>query len=219
MYTLSPTCSMSSLSLNLETIYELDILSDISEDDPMSFAELDQEYPVTNFTHSSQENAEDITSSELDNDDDVKGSSPNILSPDHCIPATNKCHYSPVIDSIEMKSQFDDFFSFYKCLKFPTLLDEDGYICFPSLPEDCASFLPHSLQCYIPITSPSLIPSFFFIFALLLSASQSLPFSLTLSLPLALCLCYLEPKATLFTSYDYDPIEKAEPEEVCNPVA
>ncbi|MGH0145324.1 UNVERIFIED_CONTAM: hypothetical protein FKN15_052214 [Acipenser sinensis] len=219
MYPLSPTCSMSSLSLNLETIYELDILSDISEDDPMSFAELDQEYPVAHFTPSSQENAENITSSELDDDDDddddVKGSSLNILSPEHCIPATNKCHHSPEgdIDSIEMKSQFDDFFGFYKCLKFPTLLDEDGYICFPSLPEDCTSFLPHSLQCYIPITSPSLIPSFFFIFALLLSASQSLPFSLTLSLPLALCLCYLEPKATLFTSCDYDPIEKAEPEE------
>ncbi|XP_058880022.1 band 4.1-like protein 2 isoform X3 [Acipenser ruthenus] len=222
MYPLSPTCSMSSLSLNMETIYELDILSDISEDDPMSFAELDQEYPVAHFTPSSQENAENITSSELDDDDDddddddVKGSSPNILSPEHCIPATNKCHHSTEggVDSVEMKSQFDDFFGFYKCLKFPTLLDEDGYICFPSLPEDCASFLPHSLQCYIPITSPSLIPSFFFIFALLLSASQSLPFSLILSLPLALCLCYLEPKATLFTSCDYDPIEKAEPEEV-----
>ncbi|KAK1170846.1 band 4.1-like protein 2 isoform X1 [Acipenser oxyrinchus oxyrinchus] len=215
MYPLSPTCSMSSLSLNLETIHELDILTDISEDDPQSLAELDQECSVANCTPSSQENTEDITSLELDDDNDVKGSSPNHLSPYYAIPATKRCHYSPEggIDSVEMKSQFH-FFSFYKCLKFPTLLDEDGYICFPSLPEDCASFLPHSLQRYIPITSPSFIPSFFLIFALLLSAFQSVPFSLTLSLPLALSLCYLEPKVTLITSCDYDSIDKAEPEEV-----
>ncbi|XP_058881114.1 band 4.1-like protein 2 isoform X3 [Acipenser ruthenus] len=213
MYPLSPTCSMSSISLNLETIHELDILTDISEDDPQSLAELDQECPVANCKSSSQENTEDITSLELDND--VKCSSLNHLSPYYAIPATKQCHYSPEggIDSVEMKSQFHHF-SFYKYLKFPTLLDEDGYICFPSLPEDCASFLPHNLQRYIPITSPSFIPSFFLIFALLLSAFQSVPFSLTLSLPLALSLCYLEPKVTLITSCDYDSIDKAEPEEV-----
>ncbi|XP_041108223.1 uncharacterized protein LOC121316918 [Polyodon spathula] len=218
MYPLSPTCSMSSLSLNLETIHELDILTDISEDDPLSLAELDQECPVANYTPSSQENAKDITSSELY--DDVKGSSPNHLVLYYAIPATKQCHYSPEggIDSVKI-SQFHFLLSFYKCLKFPTLLDEDCYICFPSLPKDCVSFLPHSLQCYIPITSPSLIPSFFLIFALLLSVSQSVPFSLTLSLPLALSLCYLESKATLITSCDYNSIDKAEPEEVCNPIS
>ncbi|KAG2468613.1 E41L2 protein, partial [Polypterus senegalus] len=98
--------------------------------------------------------------------------------------------------------------------KFPSLLDEDGYICFPSLPHDCASFLPSGLRRYIPISSPSLIPSFFLIFALLLSASQSVPFSLTLSLPLALSLCYLEPKSTLLcASCDFDLMDKPQAEE------
>uniref|UniRef100_A0A4W3IB40 Erythrocyte membrane protein band 4.1 like 2 n=1 Tax=Callorhinchus milii TaxID=7868 RepID=A0A4W3IB40_CALMI len=103
----------------------------------------------------------------------------------------------------------------FKCFppKFPSLLDEDGYISFPSLPDDCAAMIPLRFQKYIPITSPSLIPSIILIFVLLLSASQSVPFSLTLSLPLALSLCYLEPKATsLNACYANDLNEKAEEE-------
>ncbi|MBN3326500.1 E41L2 protein, partial [Atractosteus spatula] len=120
------------------------------------------------------------------------------------------------ITSVEIKSKFHfSFFGLCKSLRLPSLLDEDGYICFPSLPEDCASFMPPGLQPYLPITSPSLIPSFLLIFALLLSASQSLPFSLTLSLPLALSLCYLEPKApSLSAPCDFDLIDKPEQEEV-----
>ncbi|XP_069463490.1 band 4.1-like protein 2 isoform X2 [Ambystoma mexicanum] len=109
------------------------------------------------------------------------------------------------------------FFSFSLCKCFPTklpsLLDEDGYISFPSLPEVCMSILPPGLQHYVPLTSPSFIPSFLLIFVLLLSASQSLPFSLTLSLPLALALCYLEPKATSMSAFnDNDLKDKAEEE-------
>lgn len=110
-------------------------------------------------------------------------------------------------------------FSFIRCFSFSfrSLLDEDGYITFPSLPDVCISFLPPGLQHYIPITSPSFIPSFLLIFVLLLSAFQSIPFSLTFSLPLALSLCYLEPKVTSFSaSNDNDLNDKAEEEEVCN---
>lgn len=113
-------------------------------------------------------------------------------------------------------------FSFIRCFSFcfRSLLDEDGYISFPSLPDVCISFLPPGLQHYVPITSPSFIPSFLLIFVLLLSAFQSIPLSLTFSLPLALSLCYLEPKATSFSaSYDNDLNDKAEEEEVCNSVA
>ncbi|XP_036412460.1 band 4.1-like protein 3 isoform X2 [Colossoma macropomum] len=74
-----------------------------------------------------------------------------------------------------------------------SLLDEDGYLSFPDLSE--LNFLPESLQHFLPIKSPSLVPCFLFIFFFLLSTSFSVPYSLTLSFPLALCLCYLEPKA------------------------
>ncbi|XP_030630533.1 band 4.1-like protein 3 [Chanos chanos] len=74
-----------------------------------------------------------------------------------------------------------------------SLLDDDGYLSFPDLSE--LHFLPESLQHFLPIKSPSLIPCFLFIFFFLLSTSFSVPYALTLSFPLALCLCYLEPKA------------------------
>lgn len=96
---------------------------------------------------------------------------------------------------------------------FPSLLDDDGYLSFPSLSE--TSLLPQSLQHYLPIRSPSLVPCFLFIFFFLLSASFSVPYALTLSFPLALCLCYLEPKAaSLSASLDNDPSDSSE-EEVC----
>ncbi|XP_036761792.2 band 4.1-like protein 3 isoform X11 [Manis pentadactyla] len=94
---------------------------------------------------------------------------------------------------------------------FPSLLDDDGYLSFPSLSE--TSLLPQSLQHYLPIRSPSLVPCFLFIFFFLLSASFSVPYALTLSFPLALCLCYLEPKAaSLSASLDNDPSDSSEEE-------
>uniref|UniRef100_G1R5G2 Erythrocyte membrane protein band 4.1 like 3 n=1 Tax=Nomascus leucogenys TaxID=61853 RepID=G1R5G2_NOMLE len=94
---------------------------------------------------------------------------------------------------------------------FPSLLDDDGYLSFPSLSE--TNLLPQSLQHYLPIHSPSLVPCFLFIFFFLLSASFSVPYALTLSFPLALCLCYLEPKAaSLSASLDNDPSDSSEEE-------
>ncbi|KAG3294170.1 erythrocyte membrane protein band 4.1 like 3, transcript variant X12 [Ictidomys tridecemlineatus] len=94
---------------------------------------------------------------------------------------------------------------------FPSLLDDDGYLSFPNLSE--TNFLPQSLQHYLPIRSPSLVPCFLFIFFFLLSASFSVPYALTLSFPLALCLCYLEPKAaSLSASLDNDPSDSSEEE-------
>ncbi|KAM5221981.1 band 4.1-like protein 3 [Ctenodactylus gundi] len=94
---------------------------------------------------------------------------------------------------------------------FPSLLDDDGYLSFPSLSE--SSLLPQSLQHYLPIHSPSLVPCSLFLFFFLLSASFSVPCALTLSFPLALCLCYLEPKAaSLSASLDNDPSDSSEEE-------
>ncbi|XP_073926371.1 band 4.1-like protein 3 isoform X4 [Castor canadensis] len=94
---------------------------------------------------------------------------------------------------------------------FPSLLDDDGYLSFPNLSE--TNLLPQSLQHYLPIRSPSLVPCFLFIFFFLLSASFSVPYALTLSFPLALCLCYLEPKAaSLSASLDNDLSDSSEEE-------
>ncbi|KAM8949206.1 band 4.1-like protein 3 isoform 1-T1 [Lycaon pictus] len=94
---------------------------------------------------------------------------------------------------------------------FPSLLDDDGYLSFPNLSE--THLLPQSLQHYLPIRSPSLVPCFLFIFFFLLSASFSVPYALTLSFPLAMCLCYLEPKAaSLSASLDNDPSDSSEEE-------
>uniref|UniRef100_K7FCG5 Erythrocyte membrane protein band 4.1 like 3 n=1 Tax=Pelodiscus sinensis TaxID=13735 RepID=K7FCG5_PELSI len=94
---------------------------------------------------------------------------------------------------------------------FPSLLDDDGYLSFPNLSE--TNFLPESVQHYLPIRSPSLVPCFLFIFFFLLSASFSVPYALTLSFPLAMCLCYLEPKAaSLSASLDNDLSDSSEEE-------
>ncbi|XP_038244901.1 band 4.1-like protein 3 isoform X2 [Dermochelys coriacea] len=94
---------------------------------------------------------------------------------------------------------------------FPALLDDDGYLSFPNLSE--TNFLPESVQHYLPIRSPSLVPCFLFIFFFLLSASFSVPYALTLSFPLAMCLCYLEPKAaSLSASLDNDLSDSSEEE-------
>ncbi|XP_059580201.1 band 4.1-like protein 3 isoform X19 [Alligator mississippiensis] len=94
---------------------------------------------------------------------------------------------------------------------FPSLLDDDGYLSLPNFSE--TNFLPESLQHYLPIRSPSLVPCFLFIFFFLLSASFSVPYALTLSFPLAMCLCYLEPKAaSLSASLDNDLSDSSEEE-------
>ncbi|XP_077208828.1 band 4.1-like protein 3 isoform X9 [Paroedura picta] len=94
---------------------------------------------------------------------------------------------------------------------FPSLLDDDGYLSFPNLSE--TNFLPESIQHFLPIRSPSLVPCFLFIFFFLLSASFSVPYALTLSFPLAMCLCYLEPKAaSLSASLDNDLSDSSEEE-------
>ncbi|XP_048385982.1 band 4.1-like protein 3 isoform X11 [Stegostoma tigrinum] len=92
-----------------------------------------------------------------------------------------------------------------------SLLDDDGYLTFPSFSD--ASFLPQSFQRYLPIQSPSLVPCFLFIFFFLLSASFSVPYALTLSFPLAISLCYLEPRAaSLSASVDNDLSDSSEEE-------
>nr|XP_056710802.1 band 4.1-like protein 3 [Euleptes europaea] len=94
---------------------------------------------------------------------------------------------------------------------FPSLLDDDGYLSFPNLSE--TDFLPESIQHFLPIRSPSLVPCFLFIFFFLLSASFSVPYALTLSFPLAMCLCYLEPKAaSLSASLDNDLSDSSDEE-------
>ncbi|KAM9308011.1 band 4.1-like protein 3 isoform 2-T2 [Gastrophryne carolinensis] len=102
-------------------------------------------------------------------------------------------------------------FSLHLPDSFPSVLDDDGYLSFPNISE--TNFLPESLQHYLPIRSPSLVPCFLFIFFFLLSASFSVPYALTLSFPLAMCLCYLEPKAvSLSASLDNDLSDSSDDE-------
>ncbi|XP_068087651.1 band 4.1-like protein 2 isoform X3 [Hyperolius riggenbachi] len=193
----------------LPTIPEIDLFSDISED-----AELGEQHdePASDIEVNLKENGTKEVDPDYDNLPpkvlDSTTDTSSLISPMES--------YSPRLP-LRCRTIGCFFFSFSFCkifpLKFPSLLDEDGYLSFPSLPEVCVSFLPPGLQCYIPLTSPSFIPSLFLIFVLLLSTSQSVPFSLTLSLPLALSLCYLEPKATSWGSFHgHDLNDKAEEE-------
>ncbi|XP_038655763.1 band 4.1-like protein 2 isoform X8 [Scyliorhinus canicula] len=206
----SPTYSSYSLPLSLFPIPETDFLSNISEDSAFSIGELDNEYMFESISSSNSP----VTTPEHD--------AVLLTNPRHPDPA--QCHNLIPQDLKEIEIDSNPvrktltlaFLNLYKCFppNFPSLLDEDGYISFSSLPDGCSALIPPYFQKYIPITSPSLIPSIIVIFVLLLSATQSVPFSLTLSLPLALSLCYLEPKATtLCASYDNDLNEKAEEEE------
>ncbi|XP_008261742.2 band 4.1-like protein 2 isoform X20 [Oryctolagus cuniculus] len=200
----------SSFSPNLLPVPEMDLLSDISEEDP--FGEADQirvdslALLSTGETSGRGEPQAAARDSVLD---------PAIAPPQPDCPAPLLEKALKMADHSD--SEFGYFsFSFYKCFPsgFPSLLDEDGYLAFPSLPRVWVSFLPPDVQHYIPITSPSFIPSLILIFGLLLSASQSVPFSLTFSLPLALALCYLEAKANSFNvSWDCDVNDKTEEEE------
>ncbi|XP_049657407.1 band 4.1-like protein 2 isoform X10 [Accipiter gentilis] len=203
-----PVHSVSSHLTNLLPVPEIDMLSDISEEDP--FGE-----PLLTIPDISESNSMKETPDHKKNE---------IALPNNTFESMRPLASRGSL-AVEGKTHTNDYkstelcvsFSFIRCFSFSfhSLLDEDGYITFPSLPDICISFLPPGLQHYIPITSPSFIPSFLLIFVLLLSAFQSIPFSLTLSLPLALSLCYLEPKVTSFSaSNDNDLNDKAEEEEV-----
>nr|XP_010591260.1 band 4.1-like protein 3 [Loxodonta africana] len=192
----------SSCSPNLLPVPEMDLLSDISEEDP--FGEADQ---IT------LDSLELKSTSEISEQGD-----PEVTIPDSVVASAqpdcpSPIHEKPLKVDDHKDSEFGYFsFSFYRC--FPSLLDEHGYLTFPSLPKVWVSFLPPDVQHYVPITSPSFIPSLILIFGLLLSASQSVSLSLTFSLPLALSFCYLEAKATAFNvSYDCDSNDKTEEEE------
>uniref|UniRef100_A0A8B9ZMV4 Erythrocyte membrane protein band 4.1 like 2 n=1 Tax=Anas zonorhyncha TaxID=75864 RepID=A0A8B9ZMV4_9AVES len=203
-----PIHSVSSHLTNLSPIPEMDMLSDISEEDPLG-------EPVLTIPDILECNSMRETPDHNKN----RIGSPNKNFESMRTPASQ---VPPAMEGKILKSDYKNTelcvsFSFIKCFSFSfrSLLDEDGYISFPSLPDVCISFLPPGLQHYVPITSPSFIPSFLLIFVLLLSAFQSIPLSLTFSLPLALSLCYLEPKPTSFSaSYDNDLNDKAEEEEV-----
>ncbi|XP_043920444.1 band 4.1-like protein 2 isoform X4 [Protopterus annectens] len=216
IYQLSPSLTALNHTLNLPTIPEMDTLSDISDEDPFLHGDLEQ----TALQHW-----------EFSTDEHHINNMPGVLNMS-VIPLTSfvpavsltkqsastvGASQSTVVQSIkEIKLTFS-LSGFFRCFpsKFPSVLDEDGYISFPSLPEEWLAFLPPHLQHHIPITSPSLIPSFLLIFVLLLSASQSVPFSLVMSFPLALSLCYLEPKSgSLSIICDSDRKDKAQEEEV-----
>ncbi|XP_040453094.1 band 4.1-like protein 2 isoform X13 [Falco naumanni] len=205
-----PIHSVSCHLTGLSPIPEMDMLSDISEEDP--FGE-----PLLTISDISECNSMKETP------DHNKIASPNSIFESMRPIASRSPAVEGKIHTNDYKStEFCVSFGFIRCFSFSfrSLLDDNGYITFPSLPDVCISFLPPGLQHYIPITSPSFIPSFLLIFVLLLSAFQSIPFSLTFSLPLALSFCYLEPKVTSFSaSNDNDLNDKAEEEEVCNFVA
>lgn len=201
---------ISSFSPHLLPVPEVDVLSDISEEEP--FGEADEVTLASLELPSSGGTSEqgDLEVATLDSALD-----PVVAPPQPVCPSPIHEKTLTVADHKESEIRYFSF-NFYKCFVsgFPSLLDEDGYLTFPSLPKLWVSFLPPDVQHYIPITSPSFIPSLILIFGLLLSASQSVPFSLTFSLPLALALCFLEAKATSFkVFYDCDLNEKTEEEE------
>nr|XP_041571103.1 band 4.1-like protein 2 isoform X9 [Taeniopygia guttata] len=203
-----PIYPVSSHLTNLSPVPEIDMLSDISEEDPF-------EEPLLTIPDISE-----CSSMEQTSDHNKTGTASPINTFESMRPLASQG--SPAVEGRIHTNDYKSTelcvsCSFFRCLSFSfrSLLDEDGYITFPSLPDICISFLPPGLQHYIPITSPSFIPSFLLVFVLLLSAFQSVPFSLTFSLPLALSLCYLEPKVTSFSSSSGNDLnDKAEEEEV-----
>ncbi|XP_070291912.1 band 4.1-like protein 2 isoform X11 [Salvelinus sp. IW2-2015] len=198
MFPLSLSSSNSSLPPILDTISELDVLSDISEDDTLSWGQLDGDgdYPsIWDPDFTPQQHADSLAATVHYHHQPLEAFSPP--SPLAC--SSEPQEGSPVQANDVAQSSLG--FSLLGMLMglglLPfSLLDEDGYLCFPSLPQDCAACLiPSGLQRYLPLSSPSLVPSFMFILALLLSASQSLALAFLLALTLALSLCYLEHKA------------------------
>lgn len=203
---------VSSLSPNLLPVPEMDLLSDISEEDP--FGEADQ-ITLDSLELPSTGEPSELGDCQVPILDSLSG--PVAAPPQPDSPSTQE---KPLKEADHKDSEFGYFsFRFCRCFppSFPSLLDEDGYLAFPSLPKVWVSFLPADIQHYLPVTSPSFLPSLVLVFGLLLSASQSVPFSLTFALPLALSLCYLEAKAASFSiSYDWDSNDKTEEEEAAD---
>lgn len=210
MCPLSPLiCCSSSLPPYLLPVLEVDLLSDISEEDP--FGEADQT-TLDSLELLSMGGLSEQADLEVTTLDSVLD--PVVASPQ---PDDHFMHEKTLKSAVPKDAALDYLsFTFHKCFAsgFPSLLDKDGYLAFPSLPKLWVSFLPADIQHRFPITSPSFIPSLILSFGLLLSTSQSVAFSLTFSLPLALALCYLEGKATaLHVFYDCDLNDKPEEEE------
>lgn len=177
MFPFSPSSStLSSLHPTLDTISELDVLSDISEDDLRYEPEAD------------------VLTCVADPADREGECDLSYVSTEH-VTGSEEPHPPSLSGSVLPKLGLT-VLGFCKGLRLPSLLDEDGYISLPCLPEDCAALLlPAGLHRHLPLTSPSLLPSFLLIFAVFLSACRSVVLSLLLALPLAVSLCYLEPKA------------------------
>lgn len=225
MFPFSPSSStLSSIPPTLDTISELDVLSVLSwtggEQQQLDGDEL-LPHPCTTAVSSNQYPIR-----------------PTAPSPSPALPPTpsSSSSSSPGCDccdqSLESEAQpqpqppRSGFSILAACkglrLRLPSLLDEDGYLCFPSLPEESlAAVLPAGLQRHLPLSSPSLVPSFLVVFAVLLSASQSLGLALLLALPLALALCYLEARASsrLLPPQAPQYTELGTPEEMCDPAA
>lgn len=194
MFPFSPSSStLSSLPPTLDTISELDLLSDISEDEPDLLPQPDPE---------------------------DSGSFPAFAcAVDGGQPVSSPLPEDPPLPPRRSLPQLAlSLLCFCKALRLPSLLDEDGFISLPCLPEDCAALLlPAGLHRHLP---PSLLPSFLLLFAVLLSACQSVVLSLLLALPLALSLCYLEPKAYVLFRPPAVTAELTSPEEIqCDPAA
>uniref|UniRef100_A0A6I8RDA5 Erythrocyte membrane protein band 4.1-like 2 n=1 Tax=Xenopus tropicalis TaxID=8364 RepID=A0A6I8RDA5_XENTR len=206
-FSLSSILSNHNISANLPAILEMDIVSDTV--DP----EGELLHTLSTSVNYSLEGSQRNTNMTCEDNSKACLSESAAIASDISYLAVNSnelCFNSKPVECGMFSLSFCKFFP----SKFPSLLDENGYIRFPSLPEMCLSFLPYGLQNYLRLTSPSFIPSLLLIFVLLLSASHSVPFSFTLSLPLALYLCYLEPKASSIDSfYDNELNDKAEEEQ------
>ncbi|XP_052025849.1 band 4.1-like protein 3 [Apodemus sylvaticus] len=210
MCPLSPLmCCTSSPPPYLLPVLEVDVLSDISEEDP--FGEADQttldSFELLSVAGTSEQGDSEAATLE-------SAPEPVVAPPQPDGPSVHERTLRLAVPKDADPGCVP--FPFHHCFAsgFPSLLDEDGYLALPSLPTLWVSFLPAGVQHRVPITSPSFIPSLILSFGLLLSASQSVAFSLTLSLPLALALCYLEGKATaLHVFYDCDLNDKPEEEE------
>ncbi|KAG5276963.1 hypothetical protein AALO_G00111910 [Alosa alosa] len=234
MFPFSPSSStLSSLPPALDTISELDVLSDISEDGPFSWTGGEQQLQLD--ADESPHPAAFAASS--DHDPTFPDTSPSPALPPTPSSSSSSASSSPGCECCDeaLESALSDgeahgqpqpphsgfsLLAACKGLRLPSLLDEDGYLCFPSLPEESlAAVLPAGLQRHLPLSSPSLVPSFLVIFAVLLSASQSLAFALFLALPLALALCYLEARASSRLPPQAAYTKLGTPEEMCDPAA
>ncbi|XP_051500780.1 band 4.1-like protein 2 isoform X8 [Myxocyprinus asiaticus] len=202
--------TLSSLPPTLDTISELDVLSDISEGDPDPHHELDSD-PLFWVAEGSTSYPARSTNSDGDGICALSSSSPVVPGSEEPQPPSVSRSTLPRLGLSMLR--------FCKGLRLPSLLDEDWYISLPCLPEDYTALLfPAGLHRHLPLSSPSLLPSFLLIFAVCLSACQSVVLSLLLALPLAMSLGYLEPKA--IAHFRPAEAEIISPEEIqCDPAA